>query len=98
MTILLVEDSEDDVFFFERAWRKAGRPGTLLFLSNCREAMDYLSRQPRFANINDFPWPDIVFLDLKMPMLNGFELLKWMREQNFSKPFRIVVLSGSAQE
>ncbi len=98
ITILLVEDTEDDVFFFDRAWRKSGSLGLLHVLPNGQEALRYLGRQGKYANAALFPWPDIVFLDLKMPMVNGFEVLKWVQTQHFLKSFPIVVLSGSAHD
>jgi len=98
MTILLVEDTDDDVFFFNRAWQKAGGPGRLLALPNGKELLDYLSREGKFSDSQSFPWPDIVFLDLKMPMVSGFDVLKWVRQQNFTTPFPLVVLSGSSEE
>jgi DNA-binding response OmpR family regulator len=98
MTILLAEDTDDDVFFFDRAWRKAGAPGTLFVLPNGREVVRYLSRENKYADASAFPWPDVIFLDLKLPMLNGFEVLRWVRGQTFPKPFPILVLSGSPHE
>src|SRR5436190_317609 len=98
MTILLVEDTDDDVFFFNRAWQKAGGPGRLVALPNGKDLLDYLSREGKFSDPQLFPWPDIVFLDLKMPMVSGFDVLKWVRQQNFTTPFQVVVLSGSSQE
>src|SRR6185436_18798181 len=98
MTILLVDDTDDDVFFFDRAWQKAGRPGSLFPLPNGKELLDYLSRTPRYSDAKTFPWPDIVFLDLKIPMVSGFDVLKWVRQQAFARPFPIVVLSGSSEQ
>ena len=42
--------------------------------------------------------PDLVFLDLKMPVMSGFEVLEWIRGQSFAETFSVTVLSGSAQE
>jgi CheY-like chemotaxis protein len=85
--ILLVEDSDDDVFFFRMALRKCGHACELFVAGDGKEALRLLTEQ-RF---------DVVFLDLKVPLLNGFEVLKWLRGQEYAIDLPIYVLSGSAQ-
>jgi CheY-like chemotaxis protein len=94
--ILLVEDSEDDVFFMQRALRQAGVHNPLHVVRNGQEAIDYLSGQNDFSDREQHPLPDLVFLDLKMPGTNGFDVLKWIREQPLSIP--VVVLTSSSEE
>ena len=94
---LLVEDNEDDVFFMERAFKDAALKNPLRVVTNGEEAIDYLSGTGEYSNRNQFPLPDIVFLDLKMPGIDGFEVLAWIRQQeNFAVP--VVLLTSSAQE
>jgi CheY-like chemotaxis protein len=88
--ILLVEDSEDDAFFFQRALKKLGFPGTCVHLANGQAAIDFLLRARVEGNL-----PDLIFLDLKMPGVNGFEFLEWLNKQSFDPALRVVVLSGS---
>ena len=77
--VLLVEDSPDDAFFFRRAVNKSGIPAAIQLAADGLEAMDYLLHQGRFADAAAHPSPHIMFLDLKLPHVNGFELLDWMR-------------------
>ena len=91
-TILLVEDSEEDVFFFMRALEKSGVAIKTLVAVDGREAIKILENKETRSNLL------MVFLDLKMPMLNGFEVLRWVQNQKLQPPLRIVVLTGSAQE
>jgi CheY-like chemotaxis protein len=93
---LLVEDNEDDVFFMERAFRLAGIHSPLHVVRNGEEAIDYLSGQKDFSDREQHPLPDMIFLDLKMPGLNGFDVLKWMREQSLLTP--VAVLTSSPEE
>jgi DNA-binding response OmpR family regulator len=96
--ILLVEDSEDDTFFFQRALRRTERPHQLFHVSDGHEALEFLSRKGAFAAPDAALTPDLLFLDLKLPKFNGFDVLRWIHAQGLSHRFKIVVLSGSDQE
>jgi CheY-like chemotaxis protein len=61
------------------------------------EAMDYLLNKGRFADAAVYPPPDIMFLDLKLPHVNGFELLEWIRRHAECPQPPVVVLSSSSQ-
>ena len=91
--ILLVEDSEDDAFFFERVLKKSNQECDYARLGNGRDAVDLLESMARQESSN--PQSILMFLDLKMPVLNGFDVLSWIRENNFPHPLHVVVLSGS---
>lgn len=93
---LLVEDNEDDIFFMERAFRLAGVRNPLHVVRNGEEAIDYLSGQNDFSDRELHPLPDMVFLDLKMPGLNGFDVLKWMRAQSLLLPVAVLTSSPEA--
>ena len=93
---LLVEDNEDDVFFMERAFQQAGVHNPLHVVKNGEEAIEYLSGQNQFSDRQEHPLPDLIFLDLKMPGVNGFEVLKWMRDQPLNMP--VAVLTSSPEE
>jgi CheY-like chemotaxis protein len=97
IVILLVEDSPDDVFFFRRAFSKCGISAVTHVAVDGVEAMDYLRHKGRFANAAAYPPPGIIFLDLKLPHVNGFEVLEWMRQQaEYPRP-PVVVLTSSSQ-
>lgn len=96
--ILLAEDDADDIFFLERALKKAGMNFPLRAVWNGREALDYLKGADRFSNRAEFPIPTLVLLDLKMPFINGFEVLDWMRSQSSLKDIPVIILTSSAEE
>jgi len=94
-TILLVEDNEDDVYAFKWSAKKAPMDCPLQVVSDGKQALAYLSGEAPYADRSEFPLPFMVFLDLKLPYLNGPELLDWMQRQSNLKEIPVVILSGS---
>ena len=94
---LLVEDNEDDAFFMRRAFQDAGLHNPLHIVTNGEEAIDYMAGAAPFADRDKHPWPDMIFLDLKMPGRDGFDVLAWLRqEKKFEVP--VAVLTSSPEE
>ena len=91
---MLVEDSDDDAFFFERILRKSGFQHQLLRHENGRDAMSYLEKT---LIQSAGPRPALIFLDLKLPGVNGFELLQWMSDRGIKTLLDVTILSGSDQ-
>jgi len=90
LRILLVEDSEDDAFFFDLALQKSGWLCARDHVIDGGQAVDYLEASYKSATA-----PDLVFLDLKLPVLTGFEVLQWIATQDFEPRLHVVILSGS---
>ena len=84
--ILVAEDSAEDIFFLARAFRKAGMDECLVTVRDGQEAISYLSEEPR---------PDLLLLDLKMPKMNGFDVLRWVRANPEMRNLPVVVFSSS---
>ncbi len=95
LPILLVEDDANDVVLLERAFRKAGLRETLHIARDGREAIDYLSGNRQYQNRERFPLPFLMLLDLKMPGIDGFEVLEWARSESSLRRLLIVVLTSS---
>jgi CheY-like chemotaxis protein len=93
--ILLVEDREDDVFLILKAFDKGGINNPLLIVRNGEEALSYLAGESKFSNRVEHPLPDLILLDLKLPGIDGFEVLRWIRRQPGFASTRIVVLTSS---
>jgi CheY-like chemotaxis protein len=97
-TILLVEDNDDDVFVFERVLRKAAIENPLHIARHGQEAVDYLGGVGQYADRESFPLPFIIFLDLKLPYLSGFEVLRWIRSYSELAEIVVIVLTSSPEE
>jgi CheY-like chemotaxis protein len=78
--ILVVDDSEDDLFFIKRALDRVGIGKTVNYVHNGLEAIEYLSGNGWFSDRQQYPFPTIILSDLKMPRMDGFELLRWVRD------------------
>ena len=94
--VLLAEDSEDDVIILRKAMSQAGIDFPLFVVKDGEEAIAYLKGTGKFANRAEFPMPSLLLLDLVMPLINGFEVLEWLREQQPGlNSLPVVVLTAS---
>ncbi|HWY74704.1 MAG TPA: response regulator [Verrucomicrobiae bacterium] len=96
--ILLVEDDEDDVFLMERALSKAKLDPPLYVAANGQEAIDYLAGNGKYADRTTYPIPGCIFLDLKLPFRDGFEVLEWIRSETSLAPSDVFVLTFSPED
>ncbi len=96
-TVLLVEDNEDDVFIFRRAYRQTKLTHPVQVASDGEEAIDYLLGVGRFADRAQFPLPFTVLLDLKLPFKHGLEVLQTIRMRPELAHLCVVVLTSSAE-
>ncbi len=96
-TILLVEDNEDDVFAMKRALKLGHFTNPLVVVTNGQAALEYLSGAGEYGDRERYPLPFIVFLDLKLPYVDGFEVLTWIRQQSALGKVVVIVLTSSAE-
>lgn len=96
--LLLVEDNPDDVFIMRRALEKAAIDLPLFLANDGKEALDYLTGKGPFGDRSKFPMPSLIFLDLKLPYLNGFEVLESIRENPALQQLDVVILTSSGEE
>jgi len=97
-TLLIVEDNEDDIFFMERIFKQMGARCDLRFARDGVEAVDYLSGKGQFGDRVKNPLPTIILMDLKMPRMNGFEVLEWMQKQPEIKLIPTIVVTSSMMQ
>jgi CheY-like chemotaxis protein len=91
--ILLVEDSDDDLFLFRRLLTKAEITNPLSVATNGQDAIDQLTA----SLANPAAIPRLAFVDLKLPLRSGFEVLEWIRAEPQLKGTAVLVLSSSAE-
>lgn len=96
-TVLVVEDSEDDLFLMRMACKRTGIPHTLHFVTDGDAAIQYFSGTGPYVDRVANPLPDLVFLDIKLPRKDGHQVLAWIREQPAFKNLPVVMLTASAR-
>jgi CheY-like chemotaxis protein len=95
--VLGVDDNEDDLLLLRIALRQTPHLNLAATVHNGAEAISYLKGEGRFADRHEYPLPDVMVLDIKMPQLDGFGVLEWLRQQA-RKSCRVIVLTSSLDE
>ena len=96
--ILLVEDNPDDITLTERALKKSHILNKLIVAKDGVEALDYLFGTGSWAGRDMNNMPEIVLLDLKLPKIDGLEVLKRIRANAPTKLLPVVILTSSKEE
>jgi CheY-like chemotaxis protein len=97
-TILLVEDNPDDVELARRALRKNNIKNEVVVATNGMQALDYLFGTGSYEGRDTSLLPVVTLLDLKLPKLDGLEVLKRIRADSRTKLLPVVVLTSSKEE
>lgn len=95
-TILVVEDEEDSVILLENAFRKAQFANPVHRVSHGALAMEYLSNAID-AKKRTVPLPALVLLDLKLPLVSGLEVLRWIRGHPVLHSLVVIVFTSSTE-
>jgi CheY-like chemotaxis protein len=97
-TILVVEDNANDAFLLRRALAKTNLPYQLRFVSDGQNALNYLEGVAPYADRQTFPLPGLVLLDLRMPVLDGFDVLRRLGNNPRFGHLPVVVLATSGSD
>jgi CheY-like chemotaxis protein len=94
--ILAAEDEESDAFILRLAFEKAQVPNPLTIVKDGQEVVNYLTGAPPYGDRAAHPLPGLITLDLKMPRMNGFDVLTWLGGHAEFKDVPAVVISSSS--
>lgn len=97
-TILLVEDNPDDEILTIRALKKSNILNEVMVVRDGVEALDYLFGTGPYAGKDSNPLPQLILLDLKLPKVNGLEVLERVRTHERTRLLPVVILTTSDQE
>jgi CheY-like chemotaxis protein len=96
--ILLVDDNHMDVVLTLDAFKEAKLKNTVNVARDGREALDYLFGQHKYADRLTYPMPNLILLDLKMPGIDGFEVLRQIKTTDILKRIPVIILTSSREE
>ena len=96
--ILLVEDTPDDAELTTMSLKQSGLLNEVVVAEDGLEALDYLFGTGRYAGRNPQDTPALVLLDIKMPRLDGIEVLQRLRADSRTKTLPVVILTTSTED
>ena len=96
--ILLVEDEEAHAELTKRAIRKAGNANRIEVVTDGEQALDYLLNRGKYADRTLYPAPGLILLDIKLPGIDGIEVLKQIKEHPDLKRIPVIMLTTSERE
>jgi two-component system response regulator len=96
--ILLVEDNYDDAEMTIRALKKVNMANKLVHLEDGQQALDFLFGKGKFAGRETSNKPKVIFLDIKMPKVDGIEVLRQIKSNDLTRSIPVVIMTSSAEE
>jgi CheY-like chemotaxis protein len=90
--ILLAEDSEDDEVQFRIVMKSLQVTNPVVVVRDGDEAIAYLQGEGKFADRRTYPWPEVLFLDLRMPRMDGFAVLEWLEDRPMLRRGLLVIV------
>ena len=94
--VLLAESDANDVLLLRRAFENVRIPNPLVVVHDGRQAIEYLGRTGKYKDSFKYAWPCLMLLALKLPLVDGTEVLSWWKEYNRHDELPIIVLTSSA--
>lgn len=96
--ILIVDDSMEDAELAIRALKKNHLANTIVHLTDGSQALDFIFGREEYAGRNTHALPKVILLDLKMPKVNGMEVLKEIKSNPATQSIPVVILTSSAED
>jgi CheY-like chemotaxis protein len=96
--VLLVDDDDNDVVLFRRSLANSGAPVRLVAVPSGQAALDYLCGEGPYADREQHPWPQLVFLDAHLPQINGARVLEFVKGRRELAAVPVIILTGAISQ
>jgi len=96
--ILMVEDSKDDAELILRALRKVNCANHLVHVSDGEEALDFIFAKGKYISRKGLNIPKLILLDIKMPKVDGIEVLRQIKSNESTRKIPVVIMTSSKEE
>ena len=96
--MLMVDDSKEDAFFVKRALEASQVAHFFHSVMDGSEGLAYLKAEGTYADRQAFPFPNVLLCDLKIPGMDGFDFLRWLRDHPQCKVIPTIIFSSSVLE
>src|SRR5215470_20066885 len=98
LKLLVVEDSPEDAFLFKTALGRAHVHASLHIVEDGVEAIHYLRHEGKYHDRRSHPCPNFIMSDVKMPQMDGFQFLRWVRSHPESSQLPVLLFSSAGNE
>jgi len=95
LTVVIAEDDEDAIHLLEAALQAIACEHTVRIVRDGQDALDYLKGEGQYADRKAFPFPDVLLIDLKMPLVSGLDVLAWLNKHPECNVLPTIVFSSS---
>ena len=96
--ILLVEDDESDIKVTQRAFDRAKLKNNIYIVRDGQEALDFIYHQQQYQDKKKYPRPDLILLDIALPKMDGFDVLKRLKGDQEFNAIPVVILTSSQND
>ena len=98
LTIMLIEDNDDHAELVTRSFQENRVANNIIRISDGEEALDYLYKRGKFTNSSDYKVPNLILLDLRLPRVDGLEVLKNIKSSEKFRRVPVIILTSSEAE
>ncbi len=96
LTVVIAEDDDDAIHLLEAALQAIACEHMVRIVRDGQDALEYLKGEGKYADRNAFPFPDVLLIDLKMPLVSGMEVLGWLSKHPECNVLPTIVFSSSS--
>ena len=96
--VVIVEDNSSDAELIVRSLRQNQQAKRLIVLEDGEQALDFIFCRGQYADVKSAELPTVIFLDLKLPKVDGLEVLRQLKSTEQTRKIPVIIISSSREE